>query len=369
MRPAAALAERLGLPIRDLGLLQQALIHSSYLHEHRDLAAGHNERLEFLGDSVVSLAISDALYRRHPDDDEGVLSARRAAIVSTAGLARLANRLELGQYLLLGEGESQRGGRRRPGLLASAFEALVGALYLDLGYEVASNFVSTLATPELTTDRPLGALKSPKSRLQEYTQRLSGERPQYHVLDAVGPDHDKVFRVEVSVGGKAIGLGEGHSRRLAETQAAARAIETLRLQWADAEEGAPELAVFDAPEMDVDEETAERGQDQPDRDDAPFIEGPGIEIEDEPWIEMDLSILGDLTGGEGGSPAAPAAAASPGAVESHSPDRAKPAPRTRRHDRRSGAALGPAAPEAADPAAPAEEGGRSGGPARGRGNW
>ena len=105
MRPAAALAERLGLPVRDLDLLQQALIHSSYLHEHRDLAAGHNERLEFLGDSVVSLAISDALYRRHPDDDEGVLSARRASIVSTAGLARLASRLELGEYLLLGEGE------------------------------------------------------------------------------------------------------------------------------------------------------------------------------------------------------------------------------------------------------------------------
>ena len=107
MRPAAALAERLGLPVRDLELLQQALIHSSYLHEHRDLAVGHNERLEFLGDSVVSLAISNALYRRHPDDDEGVLSARRASIVSTAGLARLAGRLSLGEYLSLGEGESQ----------------------------------------------------------------------------------------------------------------------------------------------------------------------------------------------------------------------------------------------------------------------
>jgi ribonuclease III len=177
MRPAAALVERLGLAVRDLELLQQALIHSSYLHEHRDLAAGHNERLEFLGDSVVSLAISDALYRRHPDDDEGVLSARRASIVSTTGLARLAARLELGEYLLLGEGESQRGGRRRPALLASAFEALVGAVYLDLGYEVASGFVTALAAPELTIDRPLGALKSPKSRLQEYTQRLTGRAP------------------------------------------------------------------------------------------------------------------------------------------------------------------------------------------------
>jgi len=245
MRPAAALAERLGLPVRDLELLQQALIHSSYLHEHRDLAVGHNERLEFLGDSVVSLAISDALYRRHPDDDEGVLSARRASIVSTAGLARLAGRIGLGEYLLLGEGESQRGGRRRPALLASAFEAVVGALYLDLGFDAAGAFVVEVATPELTRESPLNALKSPKSRLQEFTQRLSGERPQYRLLQAVGPDHDKVFRVEVAVEGRVVGTGEGHSRRLAESAAAAGAIDTLRQEpgfFADQAKGAPELS-------------------------------------------------------------------------------------------------------------------------------
>jgi ribonuclease-3 len=245
MRPAAALAERLGLPVRDLELLQQALIHSSYLHEHRDLAVGHNERLEFLGDSVVSLAISDALYRRHPDDDEGVLSARRASIVSTTGLARLAGRLGLGEYLLLGEGESQRGGRRRPALLASAFEAVVGALYLDLGFDAAAAFVVGVATPELTRERPLNSLKSPKSRLQEFTQRLSGDRPQYRLVQAVGPDHDKVFRVEVAVEGRIIGTGEGHSRRLAESAAAAGAIDALRQEpgfFADQAKGAPELS-------------------------------------------------------------------------------------------------------------------------------
>ncbi len=245
MRPAAALAERLGLPVRDLELLQQALIHSSYLHEHRDLAVGHNERLEFLGDSVVSLAISDALYRRHPDDDEGVLSARRASIVSTAGLARLAGRLGLGGYLLLGEGESQRGGRRRPALLASAFEAVVGAIYLDLGFESASAFVVGVANPELTRERPLNSLKSPKSRLQEFTQRLSGDRPQYRLVQAIGPDHDKVFRVEVAVEGRVIGTGEGHSRRLAESAAAAGAIDALRQEpgfFADQAKGAPELS-------------------------------------------------------------------------------------------------------------------------------
>ena len=284
MRPAAALIERLGLPVRDLDLLQQALIHSSYLHEHRDLAAGHNERLEFLGDSVVSLAISDALYRRHPDDDEGVLSARRASIVSTAGLARLANRLELGEYLLLGEGESQRGGRRRPALLASAFEALVGALYLDLGYGAASGFVTALAKPELTSDRPLGALKSPKSRLQEYTQRLSGERPQYRVLDAVGPDHDKVFRVEVMVGGRVIGVGHGHSRRVAETEAAAHGIESLRRSSENEAPGSPDLSEFLGAECDSNPEDWGASRDERD-------------AVDEPWTEFDLETVGLTTKG------------------------------------------------------------------------
>ncbi|HEX8939104.1 MAG TPA: ribonuclease III [Candidatus Limnocylindrales bacterium] len=227
MGPASALAARLGLPIRDLALLERALVHSSFLHEHRDRASGHNERLEFLGDAVVSLSISDALYRRHPDDDEGVLSARRAAIVSTAGLARLANRIELGDVLLLGEGESQRGGRRRPSLLASAFEAVVGAVYLDLGYAAASAWLHELAAPELTSSEPVGTLKSPKSRLQEYTQRTSGERPVYRVVEASGPDHLRTFRIEVEVGGQVVGAGEGPSRRVAETAAAARALEGL----------------------------------------------------------------------------------------------------------------------------------------------
>jgi ribonuclease-3 len=285
MRPAAALAERLGLPVRDLDLLQQALIHSSYLHEHRDLAIGHNERLEFLGDSVVSLAISNALYGRHPGDDEGVLSARRAAIVSTAGLARLAGRLSLGDFLLLGEGESQRGGRRRPALLAAAFEAVVGALYLDLGYETTSDFVVGLANPELTSNRPLGALKSPKSRLQEFTQRMSGERPLYRLIDAVGPDHDKVFRVEVVVAGRVLGVGEGHSRRVAETAAAARAIEALRNspgELAGQAEGAPELVAFGRTGSDGG--AAEDGVDEWEAFTA------AAPPRSEPWQEFDLDL-------------------------------------------------------------------------------
>ena len=252
MGQAAALAERLGLGVRDLDLLGQALTHSSYLYEHPEFAAGHNERLEYLGDSVVNLAVSDALFRRHPGGDEGVLSVRRAAIVSAVGLSRLARRIDLGDYLLLGEGEARSGGRLRPALLASAFEALVGALYLDLGFERASAFVTGLAAAEITGDRPLGVLKGPKARLQEYTQRLSGERPRYLLLDAAGPDHAKVFRVDVEIGGQVIATGEGHSRRLAETAAATQAIETLRVgtEGASAQD-VSELAGFAAGASEV----------------------------------------------------------------------------------------------------------------------
>jgi ribonuclease III len=224
---AATLAGRLGLDLGDPSLLHQALVHSSYLHEHPDAATTHNERLEFLGDAVVNLAISQAVYLRHPEDDEGLLSARRAAIVSTAGLARLATRISLGDELLLGEGEATRGGRRRPSLLASAFEAVCGALYLDLGYAPTCEWLLDLASPELERITSLTNLKSPKSRLQERTQQTTGERPQYRVVDASGPDHEKTFRIEVAVNGRALGWGVGPSRRVAETAAAEQALATL----------------------------------------------------------------------------------------------------------------------------------------------
>jgi ribonuclease-3 len=232
VRPAAALAERLGLQVRDLDLLEQALVHSSFLHEHRDAARGHNERLEYLGDVVINLAISDALFAAYPTDDEGLLSTRRASIVSTVGLARLANRIDLGSVLLLGEGEAQRGGRRRPSLLASGFEALAGAIFLDLGWETTRAWLTTLAGPELANDSPSLLLKSPKSRLQEYTQRRTGQRPEYRIVEATGPDHEKLFRIEVWVDGRPLGVGEGPSRRTAETAAAIQALEAIRRERA-----------------------------------------------------------------------------------------------------------------------------------------
>ena len=229
MPSAEAFAAHIGLPVRNLSLLRQALVHSSWHHEHPGDTPGHNERLEFLGDAVVNLAISEELFARHPAEDEGYLSARRAAIVSTTGLARVASRIDLGSFLLLGEGEEQRNGRRRPSLLASTFEAVAGALYLDLGFRPVSDWIVGLAMIELVAESPIIALKSPKSRLQEYTQRHSGDRPSYRLVDATGPDHEKSFRIEVWVDGKRLGVGEGPSRRIAETAAAAEAMEQIRV--------------------------------------------------------------------------------------------------------------------------------------------
>jgi ribonuclease-3 len=187
---------------------------------------------------VVNLAISEALHGRRPDDDEGILSARRAAIVSTSGLARLARRISLGDFLLLGEGEAQRGGRARPILLASGLEAVAAALFLDQGWEAARAWLCALAAPELAADAPPGLLKSPKSRLQELTQRSSGERPDYRLTEVSGPDHEKRFAVEVAVGGRIAGTGSGGSRRSAETAAAAAALETLAAEQRDLPVGA-----------------------------------------------------------------------------------------------------------------------------------
>jgi len=224
---SAAYAAMLGLPVRNDDLLHEALTHASWLHEHPGHPGGHNERLELLGDAVVNLAIATALYARHPADDEGVLSARRAAIVSTVGLARLAGQIGLGDHLLLGEGEDRGGGRTRPSVLAGAFEALAAAVYLDLGWEAARAWVVGLALPEIERDDAPGSLKSPKSRLQELTQQSGRERPTYDIVEATGPDHLRRYVVEVRIGGEVRGVGEGPSRRAAETAAARHAVDAL----------------------------------------------------------------------------------------------------------------------------------------------
>ena len=227
MRSAAALAARLGLPFTDLGLLSEALVHSSYPNEHPELGLRSNERLEFLGDSVVSLVFSDAFFRSHPDDDEGLLTARRAAIVSTRGLARLAERINLGEYVVLGQGADRAQERRRASVLAAALEAVIGAIYLELGLDVARDWLLELAAPELAADPSIMALKSPKSRLQEAAYSRTGRAPTYRVVSAIGPDHAKHFVVEAVGAGEVLGIGEGPNRRAAEQQAAATALERL----------------------------------------------------------------------------------------------------------------------------------------------
>ena len=229
MRSADDFAARLGLPIRDPDLLEQALTHSSYLHEHRDTVSGHNERLEFLGDAVVTLVIGEALFRLRPSDDEGVLSARRASIVSAAGLARIARRIDLGDALRLGRRASPVG-MAGPGSRCSrpASRRSSGRSTSTSGYAAVREWLLGLAEPELTSDAPLSSLKSAKSRLQEHTQRTNGERPHYRLVEATGPDHEKTFRVEVAVGGKVLGTGEGRSQKSAEIAAAEAALPGLR---------------------------------------------------------------------------------------------------------------------------------------------
>jgi ribonuclease-3 len=192
--------------------------------------------------------ISEALHARHPDDDEGLLSARRAAIVSTAGLARLGRRLDLGDYLQLGEGEAQRGGRSRPALLASGLEALAAAVFLDQGWAAVRAWLADLAEPEITADAAPAALKSPKSRLQELSQRRSGERPVYRLVDVSGPDHQRRFVVDVALDGSIVATGEGASRRGAESAAAGAALEALAAGLPRRSAGATPAARHDAAE-------------------------------------------------------------------------------------------------------------------------
>lgn len=222
--PPHELAARLGIAFRDQRLLAQALVHSSFVNEHPELAAVANERLEFLGDSVLSLIISDALWRAHPDESEGALTTRRAAIVSATGLARIGDRIDLGSYLVVGQGAERAGERRRASVVASTFEALVAAVYLDQGLDVARDLVLRLVEPDLHEALPPVTFKSPKSRLQERCYAEGGRPPTYRVISVSGPDHARHYVVEVLINGRALGRGEGANRRIAETEAATRAL-------------------------------------------------------------------------------------------------------------------------------------------------
>jgi ribonuclease-3 len=226
MPVAAELASRLGLELNDLTLLDQALVHSSYVHE-QPAGGRSNERLEFLGDAVISLVVSETLWERFPQEDEGSLTTRRAAIVSARGLSRIAQRLDLGSYLRLGLGAAATGEGTRKSVLAGTFEAVCGAVYLEVGLDRTREWLLSVAAPELDEHFSLAELKAPKSALQELSFARSGRAPHYRLLSDEGPPHARQYVVEVVVGGLALGRGEGRSRREAETEAAREALIVL----------------------------------------------------------------------------------------------------------------------------------------------
>ncbi|MGB4136137.1 MAG: ribonuclease III [Microbacterium sp.] len=221
-RGTAPLTEKLGVDF-DAELLERALTHRSYAYEHGGVP--HNERLEFLGDSVLGLAVTVMLFTTHPDLDEGELAKRRASVVSTVALAEVARGIGLGEYLLLGRGEEQTGGRDKDSILADTMEAVIGAAYMSAGPDAATALVLRLTEPLLADPERYGAAMDPKTSLQELAARLGAPPPQYAV-QASGPDHDRRFTATVTVGDVAR-TGEGTSKKTAEMAAALSAWKLL----------------------------------------------------------------------------------------------------------------------------------------------
>ena len=225
-RPAGDLARALGVVFKDGALLQQAMYHRSYLNEAGE-SVESNERMEFLGDAVLGLIVSDKLYRDYPGLSEGHLSQLRAILVRWDALARVAGRINLGDFLVLGRGEEMSGGRERPSNLAAALEALIGASFLDGGMAAAKKLVLKLLKPDFEEIAAQGVTADSKSELQHLAQTRWHEIPAYRLQSSEGPDHAKLFTVEVLVGNQVVGQGQGRNKKQAELNAARQALETL----------------------------------------------------------------------------------------------------------------------------------------------
>lgn len=222
----AKLEASLGLDFKNKDLLQQALYHRSYLNEAADEVES-NERMEFLGDAVLGHVISDKLYRDYPTLTEGQLSQIRALLVRWDALAKAARRINLGDYLVLGRGEELSGGRERPSNLAGALEALIGAAFLDGGVTRARKLILQLLKPDLEEIAQKGITADSKSELQHIAQTRWRQIPSYKLVSSEGPDHAKLFTVEVSLGQEMMGRGQGRTKKQAELNAARQALETL----------------------------------------------------------------------------------------------------------------------------------------------
>lgn len=221
-----ALQRDLAMRFVDPTLLREALTHRSYLNEINQ-AWPSNERLEFLGDAVLGLLTTDYLFRRFPELGEGELTNLRSALVRTETLARFAQNIDLGRYLFLGRGEEMSEGRRRPAGLACAFEALLGSIYMDAGYNTARDFAMQFVEPELTTVVEGRLHRNAKSVLQELVQAQMQQTPSYHLVEETGPDHAKAFTIEVRIGNEVLGRGHERSKRGAEQSAAETALRHL----------------------------------------------------------------------------------------------------------------------------------------------
>lgn len=221
----SGLEGRLGQTFSNKNLLVEALTHRSYLNEHRDYAGSHNERLEFLGDAVLELAATDFLFKKFPAKPEGELTAYRAALVNTVSLAESAQALGMSDYLLLSKGEARDTGRARDVILADAFEAVIGAFYLDQGYAAAEAFIAKELYDKIDGIIAKRAYQDAKSHFQEAAQEKRSTTPSYETVAAIGPDHDKRFTVAVFIGRDEIARGEGKSKQEAEQAAAQNALE------------------------------------------------------------------------------------------------------------------------------------------------
>jgi ribonuclease III len=228
MQNLGKLEQELGYCFRDIALLENALTHRSFVNENPGLPLKDNERLEFLGDAVLELTITDMLMRRFPDYAEGQLSKLRASVVNEQPLAELARRFRLGDFLLLGRGEESSGGRTKASLLANALESIIAAMFLDTGFDRTAAFIGRLFTPLIGEGAAAAVYCDYKTAVQEVCQIRFRDVPRYALISETGPDHDKRFETSLVIGAQVIATGTGRNKKEAEQQAAKSALEALQ---------------------------------------------------------------------------------------------------------------------------------------------
>lgn len=220
--------DKLGFEFDNIGLLIDAFTHRSYMNEHKKSANVHNERLEFLGDAVLELVVTDHLYRTYEEQPEGILTSWRSALVRTESIGEAGSLLGYEPLLRLSRGEKRGSDRARQQILANAFEALIGAIYLEKGYEAAEGFIAKNILSKLQGILETESWRDAKSHLQEVSQSVDGMTPQYRVIEEVGPDHEKTFTLGVYVGNELMGTGTGPSKQIAQQQAATAALQAYK---------------------------------------------------------------------------------------------------------------------------------------------